>query len=232
MPHTNACFTVKPKFNILPQKNFTAGSNAVRPPSVNAWSRPLATHSNPVPPTSDTPTATYAAPARPARGRRMNATNRNGTNPIRPEVPKMSGPPSAASTTSGWGNVSDGPWGSGPNSLRNNNNDNGWGSVTKKKGKAKAPSSVASSGGWGHVSNGPWAGSRAPSARKDDDDDNQTIAGANWSDDENGGGKANNKSWADQVDDEYGNGGDVDDGKSVASSKSGWGTVSNGPWGA
>lgn len=117
------------------------------------------------------PTSTTALQSgRPARGRRLNSaapTSATHTVPITkaPSVPKAADAKSVASSASGWGNVSRGPWGS----------------------------------------------VKAPSVREADDDASTVN------------GDANGKSWADQMDDE--------DGKSVAaSSTSGWGNVSNGPW--
>ncbi|KAI0688995.1 hypothetical protein BC835DRAFT_283140 [Cytidiella melzeri] len=124
-------------------------------------------------------TADGAPPVRPARGRKMNS------NPVITTIPEVK---------------------------------------TKIRPKDSDAVSVAASSasGWGNVSRGPWGGSSvgAPSVRDEDDgnddDDNMTVNGS-----EKGVG---NKSWADQMEEE-------DDNHSVAaSSASGWGTISNGPW--
>ncbi|KAH8103490.1 hypothetical protein BXZ70DRAFT_734076 [Cristinia sonorae] len=128
-------------------------------------------------------------------------------------------PPSSVASSNGWGNISNGPWGPGPGGA-------------KKKGPSSVVS-AASSAGWGNVSDGPWAGSRAPSVRHDPDDDDsddaKTVDGRDEEEKEavrgrpawgsSGNGK---KSWAEQVEDE--------DNRSVTSSNSGWGRISNGPW--
>lgn len=105
-----------------------------------------------------------------------------------------------------------------------------------RAGKAKAKmeddaQSVASStSGWGKVSRGPSGGSSvggAPSVRddredEDDEDDARTVNGSEVGSGTKWEGKG--KSWAEQMED--------DDGRSVASGTSGWGNISEGPWGA
>ena len=177
-----------------------------------------------------------AAPVRPARGRKMNS------NPA-PRTPIVDVPPkviprtqagkgkakveddtkSVASSTSGWGKVSRGPWGGGSVSAPSVKDDR----ADEDEGDDNKSVAASSVDGWGRVSRGPWGGSSvggAPSVKddwenKDAEDDARTVNGSEVG----SGRKGKGKSWADQMDDE--------DGRSVASGTSGWGNVSIGPWG-
>ncbi|KAI0090886.1 hypothetical protein BDY19DRAFT_938117 [Irpex rosettiformis] len=173
-----------------------------------------------------------ATSPRPARGRKMNANPPpHPTTNVQPKVtPKgqtkakakakaEDDSKSVASSASGWGNVSRGPWGGASVGAPSVADDRG-----DEDDDDDAQSVAASSvNGWGRVSRGPWGGASigAPSEkddREDEDDDSRTVNGS-----ESG---RKGKSWADQMDDE--------DNMSVAASEvsgtSGWGNISNGPW--
>jgi hypothetical protein len=191
-----------------------------------------------------------AAAALPARGRKMNS------NPVSSPLPKIPTPQAtkappkandAKSAASGWGNVSRGPWGGssvGSPSVRGDDDKDdrksvasstsGWGNVSRGpwggssvggrsvRGNDDDGKSVASStSGWGNVSRGPWGGSSigSPSVRGGEDDDEEDTRTVN------GSPRAVNRSWAEEMDDEF-----PDNRSVVASSASGWGTISNGPW--
>ncbi|TCD69395.1 hypothetical protein EIP91_007742 [Steccherinum ochraceum] len=206
---------VKPKYNMLPARSTPA--HFVPPTSTiaeGAWGRaPAGAASSSVSPNPISPSADGGAPAaRPAKGRRMNIVAAPLMEPV-PFVPKTAGPTSdGASTTGGWGNPSNGPWGPSAGGPSTN-------AVHKK-----APSSV-SSGGWGKISNGPWgpppgAGTRGKGP--------SSVSSNGW-------GHVSNGPWGPGSNN--GGGGGAEGKKkgpsSVASTaSSGWGNVSNGPWGS
>lgn len=185
----------------------------------------------------------------------------NGASTTPPVVhtpsPEESGTPAQADTsTDGWGYVPRDPWGgnsihaseangpSSPAAARGGANrgggavhgrdgargsggggrGRGWGQPppadmrtsngTRFRADARSVASHSTSG-WGHIPRDPWGGqSVGVASAKDDNSDAAT---------EKGSVKGVKKSWADQMDDA--------DNKSVASSASGWGHISNGPWG-